>query len=435
MEHLLHYVWKHKMFPLQALHTSGERLAVEVVDPGLSHKDAGPDFFNAKIKIAGTLWAGNVEVHLRSSDWYRHRHDTDAAYNNVVLHVVQTADCEVRTADGRVLPQLELPVPETVQANYMELRATDDYPRCHRLIPHLSTLTVHSWMSALLCERLEERAARVLQRCEVLHGDWETAFFITLARNFGFGLNGDSFEALARRLPLSVLGKHRDNPFQIEAFFLGQAGLLQPDALPAGCRDAALADEYYRQLVREYAYLAVKFGLTPMSCYEWKYLRLRPQNFPHLRIVQLARLYGGGSAMLSRILEAPDAVALCELLQTRVSTYWQTHYLFGCPSPESDKCLSRSSLHLLLINTVVPVLYAYGMQHVRQAFCDKAVALLEGLKAENNFIIRQWENCGIKVVSAADSQALIQLKREYCDRNECLRCRFGFEYLRGKREG
>lgn len=434
MEHLLHYVWKHKMFPLQILRTAGDGLEVEVIDPGLPHKDAGPDFFNAKIKIAGTLWVGNVELHLCSSDWYRHRHDTDPAYNNVVLHVVQAADCRVVTADGKTLPQLELSVPESVQANYRELRATDDYPRCHRMVPRFSTMTVHSWLSALLCERLEERAGRVLKRCEALQGDWETAFFITLARNFGFGLNGDAFEAWAWHLSPSALGKHRDNPFQIEAFFLGQAGLLVPEALPTGCRDAAVADGYYQQLVREYDYLAVKFGLTPMSCYEWKYLRLRPQNFPHLRIVQLAHLYCSGSASLSRILEAPDSVALCELLQTQVSAYWQTHYLFGCSSPGNDKKLSRSSLHLLLINTVAPTLYAYGMQHGQSRYCDRAIALLEALKAENNFIIRQWEACGIHVTSAADSQALIQLKREYCDRNECLRCRFGFEFLRGKRE-
>lgn len=433
MEKLLHYVWKHKIFPLKALLTTdGEE--IEVVDPGMGNPNSGPDFFNAKIKWNGTLWAGTVEIHLRASDWYRHGHDGDAAYNNTILHVVNVADCRVKAENGKSIPQLQLDIPARVQQHYDDLCRTETYPRCYPIIRHLDTFTVHSWMSALLCERLTERAGLVTERVKRLNGDWENAFFITLARNFGFGLNGDAFEYWAQRIPLQAVGKHRDNLFQVEAFFMGQAGLLTPDAVPKSNREAAAQDEYFERLQKEYRYLAHKFSLPePMACERWQYLRLRPQNFPHLRLSQLAYLYHQQSISLSRILSATDTDELLQLLQSRVTPYWETHYIFGCPGPKNEKRLSKGSRLLLIINTVVPVLYAYGLQHGSEACCNRATALLEQLKAESNFIIRQWAECGLTVETAADSQALIQLKRAYCDRKECLKCRFGYEYLKSER--
>lgn len=420
MEKLLHYVWKHKIFPLSPLcTTSGE--AVEVLDPGLHNTHAGPDFFNAKVRIGGTLWVGNVELHLRSSDWRRHGHDSDPAYNNVILHVAETIDQEVVTADGQRPPQLQLTIPDSVRENYAALCTTDDYPRCWPIVPQLSALTVHSWMSALLAERLQERAQLCLDRLSAVDGDWERALFITLARNFGFGVNGDAFELWARHFPLYAAAKHRDDPFQLEALFLGSAGFLEPDAIPPSAHETSAQEEYLRRLRGEWNYLAHKFQLPPpMEAKHWRYLRLRPQNFPHLRIVQLAQLYYRQTASLSALFEAKSREALHEAFDTQATEHFSTQKL------------SAASRDLLIINTVVPFLFAYGMALNSEEHQERAVNLLEQLKPEHNFIIRQWQQCGLSVASAADSQALIQLKRKYCDRHDCLRCRFSFEYLRKK---
>ncbi len=430
MEKLLHYVWRHRVFPLDTLATTDGQ-PVEVIDPGLPNHDAGPDFFNAKVRIGGTLWVGNVEIHLLASDWNRHAHQTDEAYNSVILHVVEKADTAITTADGKCPPQLELPIPEQVREGYEQLSQREDYPRCWPIIPKLSTLTTHAWLSALLAERLQERAERCLERLSAVDGDWERTFFITLARNFGFGLNGDAFEAWARHLPLHAAAKHRDNPFQLEALFLGTAGLLEVASIPHSVSEDAENDDYLRRLRAEWLYLKHKFQLEmPMRCHLWRYLRLRPQNFPHLRLIQLAMLYHRQTASLSAVLKAGSREALHAALDTSVSEYWQTHYLFGMPSRRNEKRLSEASRDLLIINTVVPICFAHGQAHNNEAEQERAIALLEQLKAEKNFIIRQWLKCGLEVDSAADSQALIQLKREYCDRNDCLRCRFGYEYLK-----
>lgn len=433
MERLLHYVWRHRLFPLGQLHTtSGE--TVEVIDPGLSNADAGPDFFNAKVRIGDTVWVGNVEIHLRSSDWVRHGHHTDAAYDSIILHVAETVDADIVTSDGKLPPQLQLPIPDSLRADYATLCRTEDYPRCWPVISKLSRLTTHSWLSALLAERLLARASMVTERLRQTGGDWERAFFITLARNFGFGINGEAFEYWARHLPLAAAAKHRDDAFQLEALFLGTAGLLADEAIPPSAREAAAGDAYLRRLRSEWSFLAHKFQLAEhMEPQRWRYLRLRPQNFPHLRIVQLAQLYARRSAGLHQVIEARDREALHACFATGVSPYWQDHYLFGITSEHKDKTLSTASRDLIIINTVVPTLYAYGQEHHDEALQERAVELLESLTAERNFIMRQWQQCGLAVATAADSQALIQLKREYCDRLDCLRCRFGYEYLKGIR--
>lgn len=432
MEQLLHYVWKHRLLPLTPLCTvDGQE--VEVIDPGLHNHDAGPDFFNAKVRIGGTLWVGNVEIHLRSSDWARHGHQTDESYDNTILHVVEVADTEVCTADGRQPPQLVVPIPENVRQHYAELQRTEDYPRCWRIIPQLSRLMVHAWMSALLCERLQQRADRCLGWLRAVNGDWERTLFMALARNFGFGLNGDAFEEWGRHLPLHAAAKHRDDLFQLEALFLGTAGLLTLEAVPPSAREAAATDAYFLQLQREWTYLQHKFQLpAPMPHSRWRYLRLRPQNFPHLRIVQLAQLYQRGTAEFAAIIAATTREQLHAALATEASDYWHDHYLFGLPSRPSTKTLSAASRDLIIINTVCPLLFARGTVLGDETLQDRACTLLEQLRPERNHIISLWQLCGLNVDSAADSQALIQLKREYCDRRDCLRCRFGYEYLKQK---
>ena len=431
MEQLLHYVWKHKMLPLGEL-TTTDGHTVELIDPGLHNRNAGPDFFNAKVRISGTLWVGNVEIHDRSSDWYLHRHHQDPRYDNVVLHVVGQADRDVQTSRGDFLPQLVLPVPQEVAGHYRELLASDDYPPCYRIIPSLSRLTIHAWMAALQTERLEQKTQAIGQRAEQASGSWEDAYFTTLARNYGFGINGDAFEQWARSVPLSAVGKHRDDLFQVEAIFMGQAGLLDLQSMPERHREQAAADPYFQRLRSEYLYLQHKFALTPIDFRLWRFLRLRPQNFPHIRLSQLARLYYERRASLSSLLECRTVDDVARLLSSRVTPYWQTHYTFGVESQRSEKTLSKASLRLLTINTAIPMLFAVGRHRQREELCDLAFDLLDSLPAESNHIVELWSKCGMQVNSAGDSQALIQLKKEYCDRKDCLRCRIGYEYMRLK---
>ena len=430
MEQLIHYVWKHKLFPLTGLKTTDGQ-EVEVIDTGLHNHNAGPDFFNAKVKIGGTLWVGNVEIHDRASDWFLHRHDRDPNYNNVILHVAESIDVDVKTRRGDYPPQMRLQVPTAVREHYEELLTTDEYPACYRIIPSLSKLMVHSWMSVLQTERLEQKTDAIVQRLHECEGSWEAAYFVTLARNYGFVIKGDAFETWAKHIPLQDIAHHRDDIKQIEAFFLGQAGLLDIAAIPERYQQQALNDSYFTELKSEYQYLAHKFGLQAMDANQWRFLRLRPQNFPHIRIAQLAHLYYEQRAGLSQLLECESVKQVRELLATQVTHYWETHYVFGEKSAKSEKKLSAASLNLQIINTVAPILFAYGKHKNSEKYCERAFDFLETLKAEENHIVRMWKEVGLMVETAGDSQALIQLKKEYCDQKDCLRCRIGYEYLKG----
>ncbi len=401
MEKLLHFAWKHKILPLRPLLTT-EGESVEVIDPGQANRNQGADFFNAKVKIGQTVWAGYVEIHVKASDWFRHGHHEDARYNNVVLHVVQTADAQAVTQDGKALPTLQIDFPAHMLTRYQELCQTDDYPRCHRVVASIPSLKVHSWMEQLLAERLDGKSARILKRVKESRGDWEQAAFATLARNFGFGINGELLEEWAAHVPLAAAAKHRNNLLQVQALFLGTAGLIGHLGPHDGC-DAQKAEA-------EYAYLAHKFSLPAPPPFLWRYLRTRPYNFPHVRILQLAAVFHHGGAQLHALLAASDTALLQRCLQ--------------------GASLSVSAIRLIAINTVAPLLYAYGQAQGNDTLVSRAMDLLESLPAENNYIIRQWSACGLEAGTAAHSQALIQLKREYCDRYDCLRCHFGYEYLK-----
>ena len=418
MEQLLHYVWKHKLFPLKPLRTT-DGMEVEVIDPGLWNNNAGPDFFNAKIKIDGVLWVGNIEIHIKASDWKSHHHDTNSDYDNVILHIASDIDYEPCRPNGEKIPQMELHYPTYLVDNYNELIRTSHYPACYKLIPTLSKLLMHSWLNTLQIERFEEKTERIDKLMKKYNNNWEDVFFITLARNFGFGTNSDAFELWAQTIPLRAVDKHRDNLFQIEAIFFGQAGLL----------DEAY-DEYTDKLLKEYTYLKHKFGFTTSNNCRWKLLRMRPGNFPHVRIAQLAKMYHTSQGLLSRILEAETIENLRPMFETDTSEYWITHYTFGEVSTPIKKNLSKSSANLLIINTVIPFLYAYGKHRGINRLTARASEMLETLKPENNYITRMWKECGLEAAHAGDSQALIQLKKNYCDPKKCLYCRIGFEYLK-----
>lgn len=422
MERLLHYAWKHKIYPLAGMKTT-TGLPVEVIDPGLSHADAGPDFFNAKVKIDGTLWVGNVEIHVRSSDWHRHGHHKDKAYDSVILHLAEQIDTEVCRTDGEPIHQMQFVCPEHVRTRYEELKQTDIRPRCYTFLSSLSVLTIHSWFAALQTERLEQKTNQIVQRLERHNNHWEDVFFITLSRNFGFGLNGDAFEMWGNLLAFRAAEKHRDDLKQLEALFFGQAGLLD-EALPD--------DSYYIELQKEYHYLCRKFGLRQMDPTMWRFLRSRPGNFPHVRLAQLACLYHQRQGLLSRVVEAETLKEVQGIFSTATSDYWLTHFTFGKSSPSRPKTLGKGALNLIAINTVVPFLYAYGLHKSDERLCARALAFLEEIAAENNRITRMWDGAGLPAKNAADSQALIQLQTAYCDLKKCLHCRFGFELFKLK---
>lgn len=394
---------------------------VRVVDPGLLNTDAGPDFFNAKIEIDGHMWVGNVEMHYRATDWKRHRHDSDKAYDSVILHVVAKDDAPVRRTNGELIPQLVLEVSPQFNADYASLvGATIEVP-CATKIKQVPHLTIVEWVEGLAFERLHGKVERIHQLLDSFNGSWEDVCYVTLARNFGFGINNDAFERLARRTPLRLLGKHSDSVLQIEALLFGQAGML--DAQKPGM------DSYYNQLCTEYAFLSNKFQLTPMEKESWKLFRIRPQNFPYRRIAMLAQFIEGGFRMMIRILEAEGEKEMRALFEMELSGYWTKHYTFGKPNERATATLSRSSIDIILINTVAPLLYAYGELTGNYEMTDKAIKLLEDLRAESNSIVSHFVAYGIDCPDALTSQALVQLKREYCDARKCIYCKIGHHLL------
>ncbi|MDY5009224.1 MAG: DUF2851 family protein [Sodaliphilus sp.] len=420
MEKLMQYVWKHRLWRSEDMVTNTGK-KVRVVDPGLLNTDAGPDFFNAKIEIDGHMWVGNVEMHYRATDWKRHRHDSDKAYDSVILHVVAKDDAPVRRTNGELIPQLVLEVSPQFNADYASLvGATIEVP-CATKIKQVPHLTIVEWVEGLAFERLHGKVERIHQLLDSFNGSWEDVCYVTLARNFGFGINNDAFERLARRTPLRLLGKHSDSVLQIEALLFGQAGML--DAQKPGM------DSYYNQLCTEYAFLSNKFQLTPMEKESWKLFRIRPQNFPYRRIAMLAQFIEGGFRMMNRILEAEGEKEMRSLFEVELSGYWTKHYTFGKPNERATATLSRSSIDIILINTVAPLLYAYGELTGNYEMTDKAIKLLEDLRAESNSIVSHFVAYGIDCPDALTSQALVQLKREYCDARKCIYCKIGHHLL------
>lgn len=416
----MQYVWKHRLWRSEDMVTNTGK-KVRVVDPGLLNTDAGPDFFNAKIEIDGHMWVGNVEMHYRATDWKRHHHDSDKAYDSVILHVVAKDDAPVRRTNGELIPQLVLEVSPQFNADYASLvGATIEVP-CAEKIKQVPHLTIVEWVEGLAFERLHGKVERIHQLLDSFNGSWEDVCYVTLARNFGFGINNDAFERLARRTPLRLLGKHSDSVLQIEALLFGQAGML--DAQKPGM------DSYYNQLCTEYAFLSNKFQLTPMEKESWKLFRIRPQNFPYRRIAMLAQFIEGGFRMMNRILEAEGEKEMRALFEVELSGYWTKHYTFGKPNERATATLSRSSIDIIHINTVAPLLYAYGELTGNYEMTDKAIKLLEDLRAESNSIVSHFVAYGIDCPDALTSQALVQLKREYCDARKCIYCKIGHHLL------
>ena len=378
---LMQYVWEHRLW-LQEKMVTNTGLRIRIIDPGVRNTDAGPDFFNAKIEIDGCLWVGNVEIHNRASDWRRHGHNEDEAYDSVVLHVP-----------------------------------------CRNVIKSLTSLEMAEWIQALAFERLAEKSQRVTDLLARYHGSWEDVCYVTLARTIGFGTNSDPFERLAKSLPLNLLHKHADSLTQLEALFFGQAGLLDN-------RKGIDADPYRSQLCREYDFLNNKFSLKRPEGLVWKAFRMRPQNFPWRRIALLAHYVYGGFRLMSQILEAKgDEDKLRALFTVKLSGYWSNHYTFDHTSTEQTAAISRSSIDVVLINTVVPLYYTYAQQLDCYDWAERAVALLEVLKPESNHLVEKFRNAGMRIDNALTSQAVIQLNNAYCVPRKCLYCEAGHKLL------
>lgn len=419
MERLLHYVWKYKLYTATPLITTEGR-PVQVIDPGMQNTDAGPDFFNAKIKIDGTLWVGSVEIHDKSSDWLLHHHDTDKAYDCVILHIIGFNDFQPVRTNGNPIPQMLLTVPENILRSIDWLLYREAALPCLDHITGIAPLHIACWMEALLSERLERKTHDIFLLLDAYQTDWNEVFYITLTRNFGFGVNNDAFERLAKSLPLRCIQKQRSSHSQIEAMLFGQAGMLEEEN----------DDHYYRLLQREYDFLRHKFSLSPMEDFVFKNLRTRPVNFPYLKVAQLAALWVRYDTLFSAILEARSTGEIKKYFRIPPSGYWETHYHFRYASPRKEKTIGENTLNILLINTVVPMLFAYGLHNKRPEYCERATRLLESIPPEKNTIVTTFYNAGITVRHAGDSQALIQLKREYCEKKKCLYCRIGFRMLK-----
>jgi Protein of unknown function (DUF2851) len=421
-ENFLHFLWRTRRFDATDLRTTDGH-TVEIIRPGEHNTHAGPDFFNARLRIGDVEWAGNVEMHVRASEWATHGHADDRAYDNVVLHVVWQADAPALRADGSPLPCLVLRgrTAEYLLATYADLEAQQAWIPCAGRWAEVADIVRLNWYDRLLVERLEQKTTRLATQLEATGGHWEEAFYRLLARSFGLRINAEPFEALARSLPLQVLTKHKNNRTQIEALLFGQAGWL----------DEEWADAYPQELAREYRFLRHKYGLERyVQRADWKFLRLRPANFPTVRLAQFAALVYASVHLFSKILEATSVRSLEHLFEPEVSAYWLTHYQFDKISPQRPKHLGRDFVHLLLINTVVPSVFYYGQARQLPDYQDKALCWLEDLPPESNAVLDGWATLGVVPRHAYQTQALLHLKSQYCDARRCVECAVGGTLLR-----
>lgn len=422
-EDFLHYVWKFRLFDRLNLQTTeGEEL--EVYSAGLHNTHAGPDFQNARIRIGQTTWAGNAELHLSSSDWQRHGHTTDSAYDNVILHVVYRDDVPLLRPNGKRVPTLELKDrinPDLYNRYHNLVFGAQTVIPCEASIAGVDGLTMENWLTRILVERLEKRSEAVIAALNQNRGDWEETFYQFLAANFGFKINALPFELMAKSLPQNILAKHKNSSLQIEALIFGQAGFLNND----------FVDEYPQKLKAEYQFLQKKFSLTPIEKHLWKFLRMRPQNFPTIRLAQFAGLVVQSSHLFSKILETKEVKALRELfVNLPVNAYWDTHYRFDKPSKPAGKHLGASSVDTILLNTVALFLFSYGRHLQQQHYISRALKLLENIPGEQNNITADFTTLGLNIKSAFESQALLELKNNYCDHKKCLQCGVGIKILK-----
>lgn len=420
-ESFLHFLWRSRRFDVRNLLTT-ESIPIEIQVAGEQNTHAGPDFFNARLRIGDTFWAGNVEMHLQASEWITHGHSADPAYDNVVLHVVFEEDQPILRTNGERIPCLELKgrIPLHLLENYERLEQEQAWIPCQQFFRTVPDIVRINWLDRLLVERLEIKTSSIAAALLATENHWEEAYYRMLAHSFGLKVNVDPFEALARSLPLILLSKHRSSLLQVEALILGQAGFLQRN----------FQDEWPLLLAREYRHLRHKYDLQPLEVSQWKFLRLRPANFPTIRLAQFAALLHRSENLFSHILGARNLREIENLFDVQPSPYWRDHFLLDKISVNREKSLGRDFIHLLVINTIVPILFHYGKTRGLDEPQKRALSLLEELPPEANIIIDQWAELGVPARHAFQTQALIHLKTRYCDAKRCLDCAIGNAILK-----
>lgn len=415
-EDFLHYIWKHKKFQIHNLKTeAGESIILNNI--GQHNMNAGPDFFNAQLKIGNQLWAGNVEIHVKSSDWFLHNHEQDKAYDNVILHVVWEHDTEVFRKDNSVIPTLELKhvLEPAILNNYEALFGKQNkWINCENNFATIDDFILSNWLERLYFERLERKAQTIETLLKDSKNNWEAVLFKMIAKNFGLKVNGESFFSLAQSVDFSVIRKTQSNQQTLEALLFGQAGLLEQD----------VQEGYYLNLVKEYQFLKQKFKLENTQVLPLHFFRLRPPNFPTIRLSQLASLYHVHQNIFSKIIELNSLDDFYKLFKVSTSAFWKTHYTFQKESKASSKMLSKSFIDLLLINTILPIKFCYAKQKGEEVD-DDIIKIATAIDSEKNSIIDAFNNLKKVSKSSLKSQALIQLKTEYCDKNKCLKCAIG----------
>ncbi len=415
-ERLLQYIWQFQYFnPNNLITEEGE--ALQVIHPGTLNTNQGPDFINAKIKIGNTIWAGSIELHIKNSDWKNHKHSSDKNYKNVILHVVWQNDVHLNLPFSTLTVQDK--VPKVLLNRYDELMNGNSFIPCEKSIHQINELTWQSWKERILVERLQNKTLVIFDYLQKNNNHWEETFWWLLAKNFGVQLNSVAFEKLAQSVSINILAKHKDQIHQTEALLFGQAGLLEAD----------FTDDYPKLLQREYEFLKKKYNLQKIEG-NMIFLRMRPSNFPTVRLAQLAMLVHKSLHLFSKIKEATEVKSIKSLLNVTANDYWHYHYVFDETTSFKKKKLGEQMIDNILINTVVPILFAYGHYHNENAFKDKALLWLENISAEKNSITKGYSSLHIQNKTAFDSQALIQLKNEYCNKKRCLDCSVGNKLVR-----
>jgi hypothetical protein len=422
-EAFLHYLWKFKKFDTLNLKTSKSE-DITISNVGQYLELAGPDFFNAQITIGDQKWAGNVEIHLKSSDWYVHQHENDAAYENVILHVVWEHDIEIFRKNNSEIAVLELKnyVDKSVLDSYQLLMRPKSWVFCEKQISTIDDFVVRNWQERLFFERLERKSKSIHDLLEQTNNDWEAVLFCLLAKNFGLNTNGDVFFKIAKSIPFSTIRKESFEQENLEALLFGNAGLL----------DGEKEDNYCRSLRSRFDYLRHKYQLEKCSFEPVQFFKHRPDNFPTIRLSQLASLYHIEQNLFSKICKINSVAAVYETFKVNALDYWQDHYQFDKKSPVKKKMLSKSFIDLIVINTIVPVLFAFAKSQGRE-ISENLVELINQVSPEKNAIIEKFSYFGIKSTNAFQTQSLLQLKNEYCNKSKCLECAIGMELLKSKK--
>ncbi|MFA5589003.1 MAG: DUF2851 family protein [Bacteroidales bacterium] len=420
-EEFLCFIWENRLFSTDKLKTIDNE-SIEVVHAGRRNSHSGPDFFNAKIKIGETLWAGNIEIHKKASDWERHNHSGDRAYENVILHVVEQADRQIRRENGTKIATLEMKWPEQLSKNYQKLLDAKTWIACQEQFHLVNPTMLQLGFHRLMVERLEEKTDEIIGILEKNQQNWNETFYQILARMFGFKVNAIPFELLAKAIPLKILGKHKNSLHQLESLLFGSSGLLSEELF---------GDSYFTGLRNEFDFLQKKYKLNIVEPHLWKHMRMRPGNFPAIRISQFAALIYRSSSLFSKILKTESVEEIRNLFNVKASEYWDSHYRFNKPSAKVyPKRLGVSAINTLIINVVVPFLFVYGENQNQHYLKDRALDFLEKLPPENNSITDKWKKLGVEPKSAFDSQALLQLKTRHCAQKRCLNCPVGVKLVK-----